>query len=124
MVQPVATCRQSPYDHKPAIFKLLLLIYSFQFRSAFGATTAPSQPQIRRPLPSQTHQRCRHIPELICEINSSIDLPLPDLLGSRLQFAAWIVNLARKRHDEEWELSVLFLWHNGGQRRVHLGKAQ
>ena len=30
-VQPVATCRQSPYLHKPAIVKLLLLIYSFQF---------------------------------------------------------------------------------------------
>ena len=26
-VQPVATCRQSPYVHKPAIVKLLLLIY-------------------------------------------------------------------------------------------------
>jgi len=34
-VQPVATCRQSPYVHKPAIVKLLLLIYGFKFRSAF-----------------------------------------------------------------------------------------
>jgi len=52
------------------IVKLLLLIYSFQFRSAFPATTTPSQP---RPLPSQTHYRHRHIPELICEVNSSIN---------------------------------------------------
>jgi len=51
-VQPVATCRQSPYLHKPAIVKLLLFIYSFQFRSAFRATTTPSQP---RPLQSVTH---------------------------------------------------------------------
>jgi len=49
-LQPVATCRQSPYLHKPAIVKLL--IYSFQFGSAFRATTTPSQP---RPLPSLTH---------------------------------------------------------------------
>jgi len=34
-VLPVATCRQSPYLHKPATVKLLLLIYSFKFRSAF-----------------------------------------------------------------------------------------
>jgi len=34
-VQPVATCHQSPYLHKPAIVKLLLLIYGFKFRSAF-----------------------------------------------------------------------------------------
>ena len=34
-VQPVATCRQSPYVHKPAIVELLLLIYGFKFRSAF-----------------------------------------------------------------------------------------
>ena len=45
-VQPVATRRQ------PAIVKLLLLIYSFQFRPAFRATTTPNQP---RPLPSLTH---------------------------------------------------------------------
>ena len=51
-VQPVATCRQSPYVHKPAIVKLLLLIYSFQFRSAFRATTTPSQPR-RLPLPTR-----------------------------------------------------------------------
>jgi len=38
--------------HKPAIVKMLLLIYSFQFRSVFRATTAPNQP---RPLPSLTH---------------------------------------------------------------------
>ena len=37
---------------KPAIVKLMLLIYSFQFRSAFRATTTPSQP---RQLLSQTH---------------------------------------------------------------------
>jgi len=48
----VATCRHSPYGHKPVIVKLLLLIYSFQFRSAFGVTTTPSQP---RSLPSPTH---------------------------------------------------------------------
>jgi len=36
------------------------------------AQTTPSQPQIRRPLPSP--QRYRHISELICKINSSIDL--------------------------------------------------
>jgi len=34
----------------------------------FRATTTPSQPQIRRPLPSP--QRYTHIPELTCEINS------------------------------------------------------
>jgi len=34
-VQPVITCRQSPYVHKPAIVKLLLLIYGFKFRPAF-----------------------------------------------------------------------------------------
>ena len=51
-VQPVATCRQSPYLHKPAIVKLLLLICSFQIGSAFHATTTPSLP---RPLPSLTH---------------------------------------------------------------------
>jgi len=32
----------------------LLLIYSFQFRSAFRATTTPSQPQIRRPQKAPT----------------------------------------------------------------------
>ena len=56
-VQPVVTCRQSPNVHKPAIVKLLLLIYSFQFRSAFRATTTPIQP---RPLPSPTHKRHRY----------------------------------------------------------------
>jgi len=50
-VQPMATCRQSPYVYKPAIVKLLLLIYSFRFRSTFHATTMPSQP---RPLWSLT----------------------------------------------------------------------
>ena len=50
-MQPVATCRQSPYLHKPAVVKLLSLIYSFQLRSAFRATTTPSQPG---PLPSLT----------------------------------------------------------------------
>jgi len=44
-VQPVATCRQLPFVHKPAVVKLLLLIYSFQFRSAFRATTTPSRPR-------------------------------------------------------------------------------
>ena len=44
-VQPMATCRQLPYVHKPAVVKLLLLIYSFQFRSAFRATTTPSRPR-------------------------------------------------------------------------------
>jgi len=34
-VQPVATCRHSPYVHKAAIVKLLSLIYGFAFRSAF-----------------------------------------------------------------------------------------
>jgi len=34
-LQPVATCRHLPYVHKPAIVKLLLLIYGFTFRSAF-----------------------------------------------------------------------------------------
>jgi len=56
-VQPVVTCRQSPYVHKPAIGKLL---------------TTPSQPQIRHPLPSP--QRYRYIPELICEINSTCSI--------------------------------------------------
>jgi len=32
----------------------LLLIYSFQFRSAFRATTTLSQPQIRRPYKAPT----------------------------------------------------------------------
>jgi len=34
-VQPVATCRPSRYVHKPAIVKLLLLIYGFKFRYFF-----------------------------------------------------------------------------------------
>jgi len=37
-MQPVATRRQSPYAHKPAVVQLLfklLLIYGFKFRSAF-----------------------------------------------------------------------------------------
>ena len=34
-LQPVATCSQSSFVHKPTIVKLLLLIYGFQFRSAF-----------------------------------------------------------------------------------------
>ena len=34
-VQPVATCRQPPYVHKPAIFKLLLLIYKFLIQVCF-----------------------------------------------------------------------------------------
>ena len=65
----------------------LLLIYSFQFRSAFRATTTssqprpldtvacadhaettPSQPQIRRPLPSPTPSVT-----VTCGLNSSID---------------------------------------------------
>ena len=50
----------------------------------FRATTTPSQPQIRRPLPSP--QSYRHIPELTCEINSRIDTPsslLPSTQSSR-----------------------------------------
>ena len=35
-VQPVATCRHSPYVHKPAIVKLLLLIYGFKFTSGIS----------------------------------------------------------------------------------------
>jgi len=31
----VATCRQLLYRHKPAIVKLLLLLYGFKFRCAF-----------------------------------------------------------------------------------------
>jgi len=76
-VQPVATCRQSPYVHKPAIVKLLLLIYGFQFRSAFRATNTPSH----------AHFRHRHIPELICEINSNIDVGWATGSGSLYKFA-------------------------------------
>jgi len=54
-MQPMATCCQSPYLHNPAIVKLLLLLYSFQFRSAFRATTMPSGSSQPRPLPSLTH---------------------------------------------------------------------
>jgi len=43
-VQPIVACI--------TIVKLLLFIYSFQFRSTFRATTMPSQP---RPLPSLTY---------------------------------------------------------------------
>jgi len=64
LVQPVATCCQSPYFHKPAIVKLLLLIYSFQFRSAFRARPRPA---------SHAHFRHSHIPELTCDWNNSID---------------------------------------------------
>jgi len=42
----VTTCRQSPYVHEPAIVKLLLLIYRFQFRSVFRSTTTPLQPSL------------------------------------------------------------------------------
>jgi len=42
----------------------LLLVYSFQFRSAFRATATPSQPQLRRPLPSLADT---------CGVNNSID---------------------------------------------------
>jgi len=73
-VQPVATCRQSPYLHKPAIVKLLLLIYSFQFRYAFCATTAPSQPH---PFPSPTHSL------FICGVNSSINASISVLVLNR-----------------------------------------
>ena len=59
-MQPVATCRQSPYVHQPAI-AVCVLIYSFQFRSAFRATTTPSQP---RPLTSLTDT---------CGFNNNID---------------------------------------------------
>jgi len=67
-VQPVATCRQSPYVHKPVIVKLLLLIYT----SNSGLLSV----QRRRPA-SHAHFRHWHIPELICEINSSIDIGTP-----------------------------------------------
>jgi len=62
--------------------------YAHLYRSVSAArcltrkrvSTTPSQPQIRRPLPSQ--QRYRHIPELTCEINS-IDAYRPtDLAGN------------------------------------------
>jgi len=63
-VQPVATCRQSPYVHKPAIVKLLLLIYGFKFRSAFiywacvdhAHNAQPATPtSVTDTLPSPTH---------------------------------------------------------------------
>jgi len=60
-VQPVATCRQSPYVHKPAIVKLLLLIYSFQFRSV----------SVQRPRPA-SHAHFGH--RQPCGLNSSIDI--------------------------------------------------
>jgi len=51
----VATCRQLPYLHKPAIVKLLLLIYSFQFRPGVRATTTPSHAATPTSVPSLTH---------------------------------------------------------------------
>jgi len=64
-MQPVATCRQSPYVHKPAIVKLLLLIYSFQFRFAFR----------ERPRPAiHAHFRHRHISVTDTFLNSSVKL--------------------------------------------------
>jgi len=33
-MQPVAACRRSPFVHKPATVKLVLLIYGFKFRCA------------------------------------------------------------------------------------------
>ena len=59
----------------------LLLIYSFQFRSDFRATTTPSQPQIRRPYKapiSVTHRQ--H-----CEINSSIGVSVCDFITKGLR---------------------------------------
>jgi len=65
-VQPVATCRQSPYLHKPAIVKLLLLIYITVSSSGLLS--------VQRPRPaSHVHFRHSQIPELICGFNSSID---------------------------------------------------
>jgi len=45
---PHVANRHNPIIHKPAIVKLLLFICSYQFRSAFRATTTPSQPRPRR----------------------------------------------------------------------------
>jgi len=55
----------------------LVLLHVLPGEYKFRATTTPSQPQIRRPLPSP--QRYRHIPGIICEINSSIHTLLYDL---------------------------------------------
>jgi len=49
-VKPVGTCRQSPSPW--AGYCQAAVTYSVQFRSAFRATTTPSQP---RPLPSLAH---------------------------------------------------------------------
>ena len=57
-VQPVATCRKSPNVHKPAIPKLLLLIYSFQFMACFPCNdhAQPAKPtSVADTLASPTH---------------------------------------------------------------------
>jgi len=65
-VQPVATCRHSPYVHKPAAVTYLRLY----IQVCFSMPTTPSQPH---PLPSATHwrHRHRHFPELTCGFNSN-----------------------------------------------------
>ena len=50
----------------------MLLIYSFHFRSAFRATTTPSQPQIRRPYEASTSVSSVVTDNLV-KLNSSID---------------------------------------------------
>jgi len=63
-VQPVATCRQSPYVHKPAIVKLLLRIYSFHVcfpRNDHDQPTTPTSVTDTLALPT------------LVQINSSID---------------------------------------------------
>jgi len=57
-VQPVATCRQSPYVRKPAIVKLLLFIYGLNSDLLFYTmcvSITPTTPSWPRPLPSLTH---------------------------------------------------------------------
>jgi len=64
-VQPVATCRQSPDLHKPAIVKLLLL---FTVSNSGLLSVKRLRPA------SHAHFRHSHIHELICGFNSSIDV--------------------------------------------------
>jgi len=75
----VATCRQSPDLHKPAIVELLLLIYSFQS----GLLS------VQRPRPaSPAHFRHSHIPELICGVHSSIDVHTV-VQSARIWWSRW-----------------------------------
>jgi len=53
-VQPVATCRQSPYVHKPAIVKLLLLIYGFKNRVCFSILSVSTTPTSTTPSPTHS----------------------------------------------------------------------